>query len=275
MDYYAYHFHTAEGMQEPLLGLLSQLPFESFQEEEEALMAYLPANIEPESLHAGLEEIRQIIPFQLVVERLETQNWNELWESNFSPVQVGGFCGIRAEFHPPFGDAVRHELVIQPRMAFGTGHHETTWMMIQFMEELHFQDARVLDYGAGTGILAILAARLGAKTIDALEIETIACENARDNCLRNGAPSVRVIEGTLDLVKDRHYDIALANINRHVLLDSFLPLYTMLPPRGVLLISGILQADRELIEQALREAGFLTEEVRSRGQWIAVKALRV
>jgi len=274
MDYYAYHFSAAEGMQEALLGLLSQLSFESFQEEEEALVAYLPAIIEPESLQAELEEIRQIIPFQLAVERLEAQNWNELWESNFSPVQVGDFCGVRAEFHPPFGEAVRYELVIQPRMAFGTGHHETTWMMIQFMEHLPLQGARVLDFGAGTGILAILASRLGAITIDAVEIETIACENARENCLGNGAGSVRVIEGTLDQVGGASYDIVLANINRHVLLDSFLPLYSMLAPEGVLLISGILQTDRDLIEQALRDAGFLTEEVRTRGQWIALKAIR-
>lgn len=274
IDYYAFHFILDPSLQEPLLGLLSDLPFESFEETEDRLMAYLPASVEPESLMPELEPIKEQIPFQLSVERLEGQNWNEIWESNFSPIQVGSFCGIRAEFHPSFGSGVLHELCIQPRMAFGTGHHETTYMMIETMETLPLSNAKVLDYGAGTGILAILAARMGARTVDALEIESIACENARDNCKANATGQVNVLEGTLEKVYGREYDIVLANINRHVLLESFAPLYEMLRPGGILLISGILSSDREIVEEAYLAVGFQSSQIRAKGQWIAVQLRR-
>lgn len=272
--YFAYVFQVAPELQEALLGLLSELPFESFEEREDSLVAYLPQDQKREDLPSELEAVRERIPFVLEIEQLEYQNWNVLWESNFAPIQVGDFCGIRAEFHPSFGGAVRHELCIQPRMAFGTGHHETTYMMIELMERLPLAGARVLDYGAGTGILAILADQLGAAAVDALEIETIACENALDNCRMNNAEKVVVMEGTLERVVGNSYDIVLANINRHVLLDSFLPLYAMLPPQGLLVISGILLADRELIEGAVRRAGFQIEGVREKGQWLAMQLRR-
>ena len=273
-DYFAYHFQVDPELQEALLGLLSELPFESFEEKEASLVAYLPASLQTDELSENLGFIRQQISYELNIERLEGQNWNALWESNFSPIRVGSFCGIRAEFHPPFGTEVRHELCIQPRMAFGTGHHETTYMMIESMEFLPLAGAAVLDFGAGTGILAILAERLGAGAVDALEIESIACENARENCLANAAARVTVIEGTLEKVMERQYDIVLANINRHVLLESFAPLYEMLPAKGLLLISGILAADREIVDKALQAAGFLAEEVRTKGQWIAMQLRR-
>ena len=274
-DYFAYHFWVEPELQEALLALLTILPFESFEEREDCLIAYLPASTPTETLALEIEHLRGKIPFTFKVELMEDRNWNVLWESNFSPIQVGSFCGIRAEFHPSFGDAVQYELCIQPRMAFGTGHHETTYMMIELMEQLPLKDARVLDYGAGTGILAILADKLGAASIDALEIESIACENARDNCVMNKADKVVVIEGTLEKVDGRSYDLVLANINRHVLLDSFLPLYAMLPAQGLLVISGILIADRELVEKAVLNAGFQVEEIRDKGQWIAMQLRRL
>lgn len=272
MDYYAFRFIADPGSAEALLGLLSGLPFESFEEPESGvLVAYLPASFSPGDLEQEVEDARALIPFELAVERIAAQNWNEIWESNFPPIQVGDFCGIRAEFHPSFGESVRHELCIQPRMAFGTGHHETTFMMIGLMENLPFEGASVLDYGCGTGILAILAHCLGAGAVDALEIETIACENAVENCRANQAETVRVIEGTLEKVMGRNYDIILANINRHVLLESFAPLYEMLPGGGHLVISGILGADKEIVSHALDQTGFQVELVREKGQWLAIQ----
>ena len=265
---------TDPALLEALFGLLSELPFESFEEREDRLIAYLPASFDQDSLKVGLEHIKERIPFELHTEFLKGQNWNELWESNFSPIQVGTFCGIRAEFHPSFGEAVRYELCIQPRMAFGTGHHETTFMMIEAMEMLPVSGAKVLDFGAGTGILAILAAKLGAASVDALEIETIACENARENCLMNNADAVCVIEGNLGMVTGSQYDIVLANINRYVLLESFVPLYQMLARNGLMLISGILATDREIVEEALQKAGFDVEDHRAKGQWIAMLVRR-
>lgn len=271
MDYFVFHFSTDPGSEEALLGLLSGFAFESFEEPDSGfLIAYLPASVSPDALKPELERLGELLPFELRIERIPAQNWNEVWESNFPPIQVGHFCGIRAEFHPPFGDSVKHELCIQPRMAFGTGHHETTYMMIEIMEGLPLRGKSVLDYGSGTGILAILACRLGARHIDALEIEPIACENAVDNCRANQAETVNVIEGTLEQVMGRQYDVVLANINRHVLLESFAPLYEMLPGGGYLVISGILGADRDIVGQALGQAGFEVRDIRERGQWLAM-----
>lgn len=274
MDYLAFHFLVEPALQEALLGLLSDLPFESFEEKPHQLIAYLPASIPEGSLDAELNLIKEKIHFKLFIEQLKAQNWNEIWESNFPPIQVGDFCGIRAEFHPSFGETVRFELCIQPRMAFGTGHHETTYMMIALMEQLPVPGAQVLDFGAGTGILSILAAKLGASTVDALEIDPIACENARDNCRMNKTETVNVIEGDLDKVCNKQYDIVLANINRHVLLESFAPLYEMLPATGLMAISGILATDREIVEDELRVAGFAVENLRSKGQWVAMTVRR-
>jgi len=270
MDYLAFHFLIEPDNQEVLLGMLSMLPFESFEERPGRLVAYLPASLFGRSLDVELNRVKEKVHFEFFVEYIKAQNWNEIWESNFHPIQVGNFCGIRAEFHPSFGDTVRFELCIQPRMAFGTGHHETTYMMIALMEQLPIPGARVLDFGTGTGILAILAVKLGASAVDALEIDPIACENARENCLTNKTEIVDVIEGGLDLVSERHYDIVLANINRYVLLESFAPLYEMLSPTGLLMISGILATDREIVEEALRIVGFALESLRLEGQWVAM-----
>jgi ribosomal protein L11 methyltransferase len=219
MSYWQYTIHTDPERAEPLLGLLSILPFNSFTATEDGWLAYLSDTEDWQALEVALQGYQSIIPFTFEKEKMPDQNWNAVWESNFQPIQVGTFCGVRADFHPPF-DGVKYDLVIQPKMAFGTGHHETTYMMMEQMEKLEWPGKKVLDYGAGTGILAILAAQLGAATIDAVEIEAPACENAIENTERNGTPQVRVIAGTLDAVPKQSYDIILANINRNVILDS-------------------------------------------------------
>lgn len=270
MRYYRYSFSLdREEDLEPLLGLLSQLPFESFEEDVFNLDAYLREEDFSMALDAEVMALRKQIPFQLDTDLLGAENWNEIWESNFEPIRVGHFCGVRAEFHPSFGDAVKHELLIQPKMAFGTGHHETTHMMIAFMEQLDFSGKRVLDYGCGTGILAILAARLGAAKPDAIDIEMPAYENTIENAQVN-AVELWAACGDLSLVKDRHYDIILANINRNVILDSLSSLFAMLPTNGQLLISGVLETDQALLDKALTEGGWSILERKQRNQWIAL-----
>lgn len=274
METYRFFFPVAPEKAELLLAWLSDLPFDAFEELEDGIAAFLPGTISPAETEKALEPILGELQITCTWELLPAQNWNAIWESHFSPVQVGNFCGIRANFHPSFKD-VKHELLIQPKMAFGTGHHETTHMMIAFMEGLEFRDAAVLDFGCGTGILAILAARLGATDIDAVDIEAPAVENTLENAaVNNVQEAIRVYLGDLDAVPERTYQIILANINRNVILQAFPALYQKLQPGGTLLISGILNTDRELVLQAAHTTGFQLISHSERGNWTAAKLLR-
>ncbi|MFM8362612.1 MAG: 50S ribosomal protein L11 methyltransferase [Haliscomenobacter sp.] len=272
MLYYRYIFQADPALAEPLLAWLSELPFEGFEETSDAISGFLPGDADRDVVQQALAEIAEQLPFSYSVEAIPPENWNAVWEQNFQPVQVGAFCGIRAEFHPPF-DGVRHELVIQPKMAFGTGHHETTYMVVEYMADVDFHGKRVFDYGCGTGILAILAAKLGAHAIDAVDIESAAVENAIENAGRNGV-SYAVYQGTLTEVPTSVYDIILANINRNVILDSLSALYNKLPPGGDLIISGILGSDKETIQDAAIAHGFQWISQKAKGNWIAAKLRR-
>jgi ribosomal protein L11 methyltransferase len=269
MSYWQYTIHIDPERAEPLLGLLSILPFNSFTATEDGWLAYLSDTEDWQALEVALQGYQSIIPFTFEKEKMPDQNWNAVWESNFQPIQVGTFCGVRADFHPPF-DGVKYDLVIQPKMAFGTGHHETTYMMMEQMEKLEWPGKKVLDYGAGTGILAILAAQLGAATIDAVEIEAPACENAIENTERNGTPQVRVIAGTLDAVPKQSYDIILANINRNVILDSMSALFAMTADGGTILFSGVLHQDGDQVLRAAQNNGFVHRLTQQKGEWLCM-----
>ncbi|MBC7776104.1 MAG: 50S ribosomal protein L11 methyltransferase, partial [Phycisphaerae bacterium] len=195
------------------------------------------------------------------------QNWNELWESNFQPVVVGDFCAVRADFHEPI-KSVKWELVINPKMAFGTGHHETTWQCIAAIEHLPLSGAKVLDYGCGTGILAILAAKQGAVEVEAVDIEDESYRNTVENCATNGVENVTARLGTLAAIQGHDFDGILANINRHVILESLPALAKLLKPKGWLLISGILLTDEAVVTEAAEAAGFSKKEMKSRGNWL-------
>ena len=213
--------------QEIVSAFLQDYPFESFEETEEGVNAYLPSKEMNKSIELGLNELKDRFHFTFSQEEIQPENWNALWESNFTPILVDDFCGIRADFHDPLTE-VKHEIVINPRMAFGTGHHETTFMVMQAMRNLNFKNTKVLDYGCGTGILAILAAKLGSLEIVGVDIEAPAVENTIDNLHINQISGVKVLEGTLDQVKDGDYDIILANINRNVILATLPSLLSLI-----------------------------------------------
>jgi ribosomal protein L11 methyltransferase len=273
MNYIQYHIIAESAFREVLLAFLSELPFDTFEETEDGFRAYLPEGTQEEFVEQRLAELGSSYAFSFRRESIPYQNWNALWESNFQPVRVDNFCGIRADFHPPFTD-VRHQIVINPRMAFGTGHHETTYMMIQLMRHENFRGAKTLDYGCGTGILAILAAKLGATIVDAVDVEEESYENTIQNAQLNNVDSIHAIHGTLYAVLDTGYDIILANINRNVILDSLSALYQKLEQRGVLLVSGILQKDLDGLVQAAEAAKFTRDDLLRRGEWAAVRFLK-
>lgn len=269
MNYYRFRFSFDENTDgEILLAMLGNYPFEVFEEEPARLNAFLPGNIAPESLFEDLAALSITFPFSYLVENLPEENWNIQWESHFSPIEIHDFCYVRADFHPPV-NGFKHELVITPRMAFGTGHHETTFMMMEAMETIDFKDKLVFDFGCGTGILAILAAKLGARKIVALDIEEPAVENSIDNARLNGvSANIDVFGGDLNAVSLSNQDVILANINRNVILEELPTLKNQLRSSGLLLISGILFTDWELITNKADSLHLNLVNTKKKGDWM-------
>lgn len=269
MNYYKYQFTVASEQAEMLLALISDLPYESFQDWENGIEAFVQEKEDARITTAALDRVQQFVAFEYKKTLIPYQNWNAVWESNFQAIQVDNFCGIRADFHPPF-EHVQYELLINPKMAFGTGHHETTFLMMQQMSKLNFQGKKVLDYGCGTGILAILASMLGANPIDAVDIEAPSYHNTIENAQLNNIHNIEAILGTIDNISDADYDIILANINRHVILDSLDILFQKLHPKGDILFSGILKEDEALVLRSIKAAGFQLFEQHQKGNWLCL-----
>lgn len=274
MDYIQIDLSTSDSqLQEVLLAELTEQGWESFAQGPDALQAFLPAKAFTQVRRSQVDQLAERFGLTWTHRKWPAQNWNVLWESNFSPIRVGDFCGIRADFHAPM-EGVRHELIINPRMAFGTGHHETTYLMIQLMAGLNLQDRKVLDYGCGTGVLALLAARLGGNPVDAVDIERAAYENTLENAQHNDVHSIRVVHGTLESVVDHGYAVVLANINRQVILDTLPALRKKMQKDGVLLVSGILEQDGAMVLEAAAHSGFAPTIQEQRGNWLALQFVR-
>jgi ribosomal protein L11 methyltransferase len=272
MDYYKFAIQCPAASSEILLALFSLQPFEMFEENDEGFDAFLPTHALDAVVESYVGDLQKQHEFSFVKTLIPGQNWNRLWESNFEPVVVGDFCGIRADFHQPL-QQVAHEIVINPKMAFGTGHHETTFMVIQHMQGIDFTGKRVLDFGCGTGVLAILASKLGATEVDAVDIGEQSFLNTRGNAAGNGVSNVHAIHGTLKDVPDGRYGIILANINRNVILDSLPTLSERLLPGGCLVTSGILLADEQIVVAAQEKAGFETTEILKKNNWLSIKSI--
>jgi ribosomal protein L11 methyltransferase len=249
------------------MAFLGELPFDSFEEKDYGLDAFIPLDLYDQSVENQIVDLQNKIQFTLQKQLIKTQNWNAVWESNFDPLVVDDFCSIRADFHDPIPN-MQHEIIINPKMAFGTGHHETTFMMIQSMKNIDFNGKKVLDYGCGTGILAILASKLGAQKIDAVDIEIESFENTIENTRNNAVANVNAIHGTLENIEDSGYEIILANINRNVILDTMEALYEKLVKNGRLIVSGILKQDENGLLIKAENIGFLTKNTIQRNHWV-------
>jgi ribosomal protein L11 methyltransferase len=267
MHYHKYELRTAPETVDLLVAFLSDSPFDTFEETPDGLNAFAPATASETEIEAQLLDLQAQFGFTWDKELILGQNWNELWESNFQPVIVDDYCAVRADFHPPIGGK-KWELVINPKMAFGTGHHETTWQCIAAIEHLPMRGAKVLDYGCGTGILAILASKEGATELEAVDIEEQSYLNTLENSAANGVHNITARLGTLEAVEGRDFDGILANINRHVILESLPALANLLKTKGWLLISGILLSDETIVTEAAQAAGFTKKSMKSRGNWL-------
>ncbi|GAB3412401.1 50S ribosomal protein L11 methyltransferase [Niabella aquatica] len=201
-------------------------------------------------------------------EEIAARNWNALWESNFDPVIIDDFAGIRASFHEPL-KKVQHEIIITPKMSFGTGHHATTHLMMQQMGKIDFKHKSVFDFGTGTGILAILAHKLGASSVIANDIDEWSITNAQENFGHNHAQTIQLLQsGSAEM--DKSFDIILANINRNVLTDNIPVLSRQLHKNGLLILSGILEADEEVISNCAEAYQLSLLEKTTRNQWVCL-----
>ena len=203
---------------------------------------------------------------------IETQNWNALWESNFPAVDVDGRLRIRAPFHEaaPAGEM---EVVVMPKMSFGTGHHATTWLMSRAVLDLGVAGRTGLDMGSGTGVLAIVAAKCGAAHVDAVDIDDWADENCRENVAANGvAEHITPILGDVRRIAGRSYDFILANINRNILVADMPAYAAALTPGGDLVMSGFLEQDVPAVTEAAAKLGMEIVAVKTRDNWVVVHA---
>jgi ribosomal protein L11 methyltransferase len=255
---------------EILVAELGYLGFESFVEEEDGITAYIPAEEYEDDLLAGVH-ILQSEEFQITYSKgeIEQVNWNEEWEKNFSPIMVDDICSVRAPFHPE--PDTEFDIVIEPKMSFGTGHHATTHMMIQHILKNDWNDKAVLDMGCGTGVLAILASMKGAKFVDAIDIDNWCYQNTLENVGRNDCDNINVEEGGAELLQDRKYDMILANINRNILLRDLSIYKDSLNKGGNLFLSGFYEEDIPVIKEACQKLGLNYIEHIERSNWVAVK----
>ncbi len=264
--YYKFSF-TSKHL-ELLLGLLSQFNFEAYAEGPETLEAWLSGDEDSESITADIHEELSLFFTSLEVEFIEDQNWNETWEAQFDPVRVGDFCHVRAEFHDSDPE-VDYEIIIDPKQAFGTGHHETTYMMIEQMAELDFKGKAVLDLGCGTGILSILALKLGAGSVTAIDIEEPSVENTKENLVLNGVEA-EVLSGSIDVVEGRQFDIVLANINRNVIMMLMPDVVASIKGNETVLFSGFLESNFHEVTDLAAEHGLTALSKRQKGEWLCL-----
>lgn len=255
---------------EILIAELGYAGFESFVETEEGVTAY----IQKEEWNSGILDDIQILnsnEFKITFEfnEIEQVNWNEEWEKNFSPIVVDDVCAVRAPFHEKFD--TQYDIIIEPKMSFGTGHHETTHMMIQHILKNDFKGKSVLDMGCGTGVLAILAELKGAKPLDAVDYDNWCYLNSLENVERNNCNHITVIEGDASALKNKKYDVVIANINRNILLQDLATYASCLNENGMLFLSGFYNDDIPIIQEECEKHMLKFEEKLERNNWVSLK----
>ena len=223
---------------------LADIAFESFTEENKQLQAYVAKENFDEDRFLSLidEYLAKDIQIELEKILIPSQNWNAVWESDYEPVKIGKQLLIRAPFHPKEDDFDLN-IEIQPQMSFGTGHHQTTYLLSKHLMEIDFSDKKVLDVGTGTGVLGILASQLGAASVFGTDIEEGAVENAIENCKRNKINNLKIIKGDVNLIPDDGYDIIIANINKNVLKQHLKSYARLINDGGLLFLSGFFETD--------------------------------
>jgi ribosomal protein L11 methyltransferase len=258
--------NTTTEQNEILIALLSESGYEGFEEGDNSLTAFIPENDFNEEL---LKEILQPHQLSFNKETIAEKNWNEEWEKNFEPVLVDDFCAVRASFHQPITN-VQHEIIITPKMSFGTGHHATTYMMMKSMQAIDFIGKSVLDFGTGTGVLAILAEKLGATNVYAIDNDEWSINNGKENIDNIHCSHISIeLKDNLDGIGE--YDIILANINRNVLLDNMQSIADAVKQNGMVLMSGFYEEDLPVLKQSAYEYKLQFVSKTERNKWNCAK----
>ncbi|HRB71816.1 MAG TPA: 50S ribosomal protein L11 methyltransferase [Flavobacterium sp.] len=271
-NYIGYHFSVEpkELGSEILIAELGETAFESFIETENGLSAYVQKELWNENILDDIQILHsEEFTISYTIEEIEQVNWNEEWEKNFEPIDIDGICQIRAPFHEK-NDA-QYDIVIEPKMSFGTGHHETTFMMAQHLLETDVTGMKTLDMGCGTAILAILAEMRGAQPIDAIDIDNWCYLNSIENAERNNCKHITVYEGDASLLVDQQYDLIIANINRNILLNDMQAYVDRLNKGGILLLSGFYEEDIPFIDASCTEKGLTYVKKFQKNNWVSLK----
>ena len=267
---YSFEVIPVQPASDILIAQLGEVGFESFVEVDSGVLAYIQkSDWNPDILNGIGILATPDVEVKIGHKEIEQENWNATWEQNFEPINVDGQCEVRAPFHEQSGTA--YDIIIEPKMSFGTGHHETTHMMLQFILDHDFKGKSVLDMGSGTGVLAILASMKGAKSIDAVDIDNWCYQNALENVDRNGCSNIRVLQGDAALLEGQKYDVVLANINRNILLKDIPKYVRSLNANGILFLSGFYKNDIPLISDKCLESGLSFEKNIEKNNWVAVK----
>lgn len=254
---------TDNQTREILIALLADAGYEGFTEERSELLAFIPeSNFDANQLSAILDSFSLAYSASII----EQQNWNASWESSFQPVTVPGFCAVRANFHSPV-TGIPFDIIVTPKMSFGTGHHATTFQMLEAMRSIEFDGRSVLDFGTGTGVLAILAEKMGAKAILAIDIDDWSIENAGENISRNLCSRIRLKKADR-LSTTEQFDIILANINKNVVLAQLESMKSVLAPAGTIVVSGLLTGDAPELENAIAAAGLTLWSKSEKESWL-------
>ncbi len=271
-DYISYTFTSvSDEIAEILMAELGELPFESFDAENETLAAYISTLKNNETIENEVLEIAKLYDVTFEKATIKGENWNAAWESSFHPVEIANKVRIRADFHDT-NAAFPFEITINPKMAFGTGHHFTTKLVMESMFDVDFNNKNVLDMGCGTGILAILAHQLGASSVLAIDNDPQCIESVEENVKLNNATTIqkRLLDGDLPIF-EAHFDIVIANIQRNVLLEQMNWYATILASKGTLFLSGIYTQDVAIITQKAIEVGFDKDfSIKEENNWVAI-----
>ncbi|MGB3607797.1 MAG: 50S ribosomal protein L11 methyltransferase [Psychroserpens sp.] len=255
---------------EILIAQLGYAGFESFVETEEGVTAYIQKEDYYETILDDIQILKSVeFEITFTSEEIEQTNWNKEWEKNFNPIVVDDKCSVRAPFHEK--PDTQFDIIIEPKMSFGTGHHETTHMMIQHILKTDFKNKSVLDMGCGTGVLAILTEMKGAQPIDAIDFDNWCYLNSLENVERNNAKHINVLEGDAQLLVGKHYDVVIANINRNILLQDLAIYNETLNPEGTLFLSGFYKEDIHIIEAECNRYRLKHVETLERNNWVALK----
>ena len=259
---------------EILIAELAELGFDSFEETSEGVDAYLVNDKWYKKILSGLKILSNLaFDVKYSSKIIHQKNWNKIWESNFKPILINKYCGVRANFHPPLN--LKYELVITPKMSFGTGHHETTSMVMNYILNMNFKGLKVLDVGCGTGILSILSEKTGASSIDAIDVDKWCYENTIENSILNKCNFVRAFCGNITFFEQSKYDIILANINKNIIMNDISIYSKLLNPRGQLILSGFYVSDIIEIDNKAKSLKLEIVSEKVKNSWASIHYMKI